>query len=43
LKEAKEGEGQKILIMKIEGKGGNQDFTYHKLEDTKDLFLLPLE
>lgn len=43
MKEAKEGEGHKILIMKIEGKGGNKDFTDHKLEDTKDRFLLPLE
>ena len=43
MKEAKEGEGHKILIMKIEGKGGNKDFTDHKLKDTKDRFLLPLE
>lgn len=42
MKEVNEEEGHKILIMKIEGKEGNKDFTYHKLEDIKDQFPLPL-
>lgn len=36
-------EGQIIVIMKIEGKEGNKDFTDHKTEDIKDQFLLQLE